>query len=548
MPEEIAPPSGNISKATPARQLPFASHITELKEKIAGITESKKMGADLLFMTTYMASLAIANATRPEIFSFSSNRHEYISAKYIAKVDTFVKKWNYSYAESLSIVAERTRNETLRSMLNRYANSIDSGVPDEDFLSNELSTVRSVYRSQLEQGMEMLQKWGDAYVAMLLSGTVIAIIMMISVVIYAPGDLQSTFDMSYAIILAISVFGIVLMYTSVPDDPKSHGLSERTSKEQATIHALERVIVPVTVAILFILALLGVAASLIFILVGIMMAPLGIIGFIDDHNITLRDNDFSVFIRSFGAIMGGQGTTAVYALGSIDRKSLPALEPLINSVYSKLNLGLDEKQCWDKFIGEAGSNLIYKYLNIFRDTVALGGPPEPIGTVVGSSMLEQTLLREKKDNLAKGFIVLLVPMHVAMVGIFVVLYEILLVLTTSVTTMMGQFQNVSASSGGQNMGGVSAGAVFGGGMNLFSNFPAAAMQTYVIITLVIITVSNIVAGRIVGGGDRYMYYFYAAIFCTLTGLVLLLAPFVVGIFFNPQALTSMGGNVSGTGV
>ncbi len=425
MPEEIAPPPEERPKA-PARSLPFASHIAGLKEKLAGVQENKKMGADLLFMTTYMASLAIANATRPEIFSFASNRHEYISAKYIAKVDTYVKKWNYSYAESLSIVAERTQNDILRSMLNRYSNSIDSGVPDDDFLSNELSTVRSIYRSQLEQGMEMLQKWGDAYVAMLLSGTVIAIVMMISVVIYSSGDLQSTFDMSYAIILAISVFGITLMYTSVPDDPKSHGLTGRMSKEQETIHAMERIIVPITLAIIVILVILGVSASLIFILAGILMAPLGIIGFIDDHNITLRDSDFSVFIRSFGAIMGGQGTTAVYALGTLDRKSLVALGPLVDSVYSKLNLGLDEKQCWDKFIGESGSNLIYKYLNIYRDTVALGGPPEPIGTVVGSSMLEQTLLREKKDNLAKGFIVLLIPMHIAMTGIFVALYQILL--------------------------------------------------------------------------------------------------------------------------
>jgi flagellar protein FlaJ len=545
MPEET--PSPDTSQASSPKKVPFAGLVNNLKEKLATVQESKKMGADLLFMTTYMASLAIANATRPEIFSFSANRHEYISSKYIAKVDTFVKKWNYSYAESLSIVAERTQNEILRSMFNRYSNSIESGVPDEDFLANELATVRSVYRSQLEQGMSMLQKWGDAYVAMLLSGTVIAIIMMISVVIYAPNDIQTTFDMSYSIILAISVFGIVLMYTSVPDDPKSHGLSERTSKEQGTIHAMERIIVPVTIAILFILVLLGVAASLIFILVGILMAPLGVIGFIDDHNITLRDNDFSVFIRSFGAVMGGQGTTAVYAMGSIDRKSLPALEPLINSVYSKLNLGLDEKQVWDKFIGEAGSNLIYKYLNIYRDTVALGGPPEPIGTVVGSSMLEQTLLREKKDNLAKGFIILLVPMHIAMIGIFVALYQILLVLTESVATMMSQMQNVSASSGGQSAG-VSMGGVFGGGMNLFTNFPAAAMQTYVIITVSILTIANIIAARIVGGGDRYMYYFYAAIFCTLTGVVLLFAPMVVQLFFNPQALTNMGGGaVSGAG-
>jgi len=540
MPEALPPsPAAGNQTTIPSREVPFASTIKGLKEKVAGVEENRKMGADLLFMTTYMASLAIANATRPEIFSFAANREEYLSSRYIARVDTFVKKWNYSYSEGLSIVAERTQNEILRSMLNRYANSIDSGVPDEDFLSNELSTVRSVYRNQLEQGMSMLQKWGDAYVAMLLSGTVIAVIIMISVVIYAPSDLQATFMMSYGIILSISVFGITLMYTSVPDDPKSHGLKKRESKEQETIHAMERIIVPLMLAIIVVMALLGIPAGLIFILAGILMAPLGIIGFIDDHNITLRDNDFSVFIRSFGAIMGGQGTTAVYALGSLDKKSLPALEPLINSVYSKLNLGLDEKQVWDKFIGESGSNLIYKYLNIYRDTVSLGGPPEPIGTVVGSSMLEQTLLREKKDMLAKGFIVLLIPMHIAMTGIFVALYQILVVLTGSVSTMMTKFQEMSASSGGQSSG-ASMSGVFGGGMSLFTNFPQQEMNTYVIITLAIMTISNIIAARIVGGGDRYMYYFYAAIFCTLSGMVLLLAPMVVGLFFNPEALTSMG--------
>ena len=223
------------------------------------------------------------------------------------------------------------------------------------------------------------------------------------------------------------------MYQSVPDDPKSHGLRTKTSKEQQTILAMERVIVPLTIAAVIVMALVGVSAGLIFLLIGVLMAPLGIIGVIDDSNITVRDSEFSTFIRSFGAVMGGQGTTAVYALGSVDRKSLSALEPLINGVYSKMNLGLDDKQIWDKFIGESGSNLIYKYLNIYLDTVTLGGPPEPIGTVVGSSCLEQVLLREKKDMHAKSFIVLLVPMHVAMAGIFVVLYRIMVVLTGSGT-------------------------------------------------------------------------------------------------------------------
>ncbi len=465
-------------------------------------------------------------------------RKEYISSQYIAKVDTYVKKWSYSYSEALSIVAERTGNPILQSMLNRYANAIESGVPDDDFLKNELSTVRSVYRSQIEQGLELLKKWGDAYIAMLLSGTVIAVTIMISIAIYSPTGMESTLDMAYGIILVICVFGNVLMYQSVPDDPKSHGLTERASKEQQTIHAMERIIIPLTIASVIVLTLVGVSAGMIYLLVGILMAPLGIIGFIDDSNITMRDNDFSTFIRSLGAVMGGQGTTAVYALGTIDRKSLTALEPLVNSVYSKMNLGLDDKQIWDKFIGESGSNLIYKYLNIYLDTVTLGGPPEPIGTVVGSSMLEQTLLREKKDMHARSFIVLLVPMHMAMAGIFVALYRIMVVLTGSVSSMMAQFQNTSVSSGGMSGGGVSASSALGG-LNMFSNFPEKEMGVFVVITLTIITASNIIAARVVGGGDRYMFYFYAALFCTLTGLVLLVTPIGVSMFFSPEGLQQM---------
>jgi flagellar protein FlaJ len=524
-----------------SRTIPFASTVEDIKKKVAQLSENKKMGADLLFMNTYMASLAISNVSRPEIFSSAANRKEYISAKYIERVDTLAKKWGFSYAESLSIVAERTNNINLKSMLNRFSNAIDSGVPDDDFLKNELSTVRSIYRSQVEQGLEMLKKWGDAYVAMLLSGTVIAVTIMISIAIYSPAGMENTLSAAYGIIFVICFFGNVLMYTSVPDDPKTHGLTHRTSKEQETIHAMERVIVPLVIIAVIVLALLGVYAGLIYLLVGILMAPLGIIGFIDDTNITLRDNDFSTFIRSLGSVMGGQGATAVHAIGTIDRKSLPALEPLVNSVYSKMNLGLDDKQVWGKFIGESGSNLIYKYLNIYLDTVMAGGPPESIGTVVGSSVLEQTLLREKKDMHARSFIILLVPMHVAMAGIFVVLYRVMVVLTGSVTTMMSQFKNYSeAQSGGASAtAGVSPGQALGG-LTMFTNFPEKEMGIFVVNILTILTISNITASRFVGGGDRYMFYFYAALFCTLTGLVLLLSPYAVNLVFNPEGLTNMG--------
>jgi flagellar protein FlaJ len=518
--------------------LPFGSVITTFQQRIAEIVENRRMGANLLFMTTYMASLARANATRPEIFASTAERKEYITSPYIARVNTYVKKWNYSYSESLGFVAERTKNAMLQMMLLRYSTAINSNIPDEDFLTNEINTVKSTYRNQVEQGFELLQKWGDAYVAMLLAGTVIAVTIMISVAIYSPVGMEGTLAVSYMVILAISGAGILLMFQSVPEDQKTHRLAGRSSKEQDTIHAMERIIVPLTVVIGLVLAILGVSAGLIFILIAILIGPLGALAFTDDHNITLRDNDFATFIKTFGAVMGGKATTAVYALRSIDHKSFMALEPLLNSVYSKMNLGLDNRQIWDRFIGESGSDLIYKYLNIYLDTVRLGGPPEPIGKIVGSSMNEQVLLREKREMLSKGFILMLLPMHIVMAAIFIALYRIMVVLTSSVSSMMSHFQGSASASGGTTSA-VSIGSAMGGSMNLFTNFPENVMGTYVVIIITILTVANIMVAKIVGGGDRYMYYYYIALFCLLTGLMFLVIPAVVNVFFNPEALTSM---------
>lgn len=124
------------------------------------------MGSDILFMVTYMASIITADISRPEIFAFTATRKEYITSKYIAKVETFVKRWNYNYAKALEMVADRTKNPILSSMLIRYGNSIGSGVPDNEFLVLELSTVRIVYRNHFEQGIEMLKKWGGMHTSL----------------------------------------------------------------------------------------------------------------------------------------------------------------------------------------------------------------------------------------------------------------------------------------------------------------------------------------------------------------------------------------------
>jgi len=510
-------------------KLPFEDTLGDVFKKLNDINENKRMGNDLLFMITYMASIIHANVSRPEIFAHTAERKEYIPSKAMKRVECFVKRWNYSYAEALLLVADRLRNDLLKSLLNRFGNSISSGVPDEEFLTSELGTVRNVYRNNFEQGVEMLKKWGDAYIALMLSATIVSIIIMVSVAIYAPDDLESTLNSSYFLTIGVSAFGLITMYKSIPDDEKAHGLEEGGSYEQNLIAKFERIIIPVTLLISIIMLFMGINFGVICVLVGLMLAPLGYLGFIDDKNIIARDEDFTVFIRGLGAIMGGMGMTVGPAISEVDRKSLKVLGPFINGVYSKMNIGLDEGLIWAKFVKESGSNLIYKYLGIFRDSVDLGAGPSEVSQIVGASMLEQTLLRQKREMLATGFIVLLIPMHIAMIGIFAFLYNILTTMARAIQDVMLTFEETASalSSSSTSVGGSMAGSI-----NIFVSFPEDKMQLFLIISIMIVTIANILAGKIVKGGHHSMLYFFGSILIGLTGIIYIVTPVIVGALFS----------------
>jgi flagellar protein FlaJ len=513
-------------------KIPFEEGLKGFRGFIERVDEEKKMAADLLFMATYMASITTAGVSRPDIFSYTGKRYEYVPSKYVGKADYFVKQWNYSYSEALKIVAKNMRNEVLQSVFNRYANSIESGVPDEEFLERELLTIRSVYRNAVEQGVEMVKKWGDAYIAMLFSGVLVALIIMLSVAIFAPGGIESTLNLSYLIIILISAFGLTTMFRSVPEDRRTHGLRDRCSREQAIIRQMERPLLIVTVGGCTLLWFLGMDPGYIYLLAGILLAPLGIIGFIDDNHIIGRDVDFPTFIRTLGSVMGGKNVPIVQGFLEVDRASLPKIRDLVDSIYSKLNLGLDEDQSWSRFIGESGSNNIYKYTNIFRDSVILGGSPDRVGLIVGTSSLEQVLLRDKRHVVAMGFVTLLIAMHAAMVSILLFLFHIMKNIAGAMTEMMGTLGESREAIQGST-------STLPSGLNVsfLINFPVDKMTVYVMIIIFLITLSNIIAGRIVYGGDRYIFYLFAAILFVISGIIAIAAPALVNIFFSIPTFT-----------
>ena len=101
-------------------------------------------------------------------------------------------------------------------------------------------------------------------------------------------------------------------------------------------------------------------------------------------------------------------------------------------------------------------------------------------------------------------------------------------MSKAITSVMSSVGSMGEGlSGAQSIGGSMASSI-----NMFVNFPEAQMTTYIVIMITIITIANIIAGKIMIGGGRYMFYFFASILSVITGIVYIVAPYIVTMFFN----------------
>ncbi len=499
------------------------------------------MDNDLLFMLTYMASLSTANLSRDKIFEMASEKEEYAPSKYFRRVRDLTQKWHYDYATACELVAEKIKHERLKKLFNRLSNAIAAGEPDDEFLEREWRTFKTVRKDEYERNLESLRKWSDAYTSLLVSASLISVVVLLSVVIYSTGDPGMTLIASAFGNFAIAMFGVFMLFKAVPKDRKVHEMRIK-SKEQVTISRLAPVLFPISLMVITFFSILPTVFNLEtgilnlgllqgadyrglgFLLAGILLLPIGYLARVDDIKVSRRDEAFTSFIRSLGAIKAGAGVSVAEALSRIDQKNLGELKELVMQLYRRLSMGLDPGFSWEKFVGESGSYLISKLTAIFVDATDLGGDADVVGEIVSSSNLEMVLLRLKRDLISSGFVNLIIPLHIAMVSLVLFVTQILAIFSEYISNLFAT-----------QLGGVGTGEVFskvpGGlqGLNIgiFSGIPVDLLNQYSLMIIVSLTFANTLSANIVKGGGKYLYLYYAVIFLFLSGILILVVPSAV---------------------
>ncbi|AKB77647.1 Flagella-related protein FlaJ [Methanosarcina horonobensis HB-1 = JCM 15518] len=512
------------------------SILDQLYVKYQGYQRELYMSNDMLFALTYMASISTANLTRDKIFSSISGKKEYCPSKYFNLIRELAQHWHYDYANACELISTKVKNDRMRSLLNRLSNAIAAGEPDSEFLTKEWRLFKTKRKDEFERDLDTTKEWSNAYTALLVSTSLVAIIILLSVILYNIGDPADTLYSTMFIIFFMAFFGVGLLFRCSPKDTKVHNLSVK-SKEQTYIYKwtpLTLVIAALAVLLLTVLpAFTGSAADFFIdikgvgmIVAGVTMIPVGIAAKKDIEKINKRDESYTTFIRSLGSIISGSGLTVPKALLKIDPKNLGELKDMSQELYKKLASGLDPALCWGRFVGETGSYLIYKFTSVFVDAVNFGGNAEVVGELVSSSNLELVLLRMKRERIAKGFSSLVIPLHVSMVGLLLFIGQILTIFSTIINSLFTQF-DINESE----LGGIPGGM---GGMNMgiFGGVPLELLGQFVVIVTIILTIANLLAIVAVKGGPMYLAIYYGTFMFILSGILMIIVPPLVEMAFS----------------
>lgn len=489
--------------------------------------ESNRIDMDIIYMVTYMNSIATSNISRDEIFKKVSEREEFVCSKYMKQVYLLARNWNYEYSTACYIIANRMANERLKNLLLRLSNAMAAGEPEKKFLENEWLTMMLIYKNEYERSLESLKKWTDAYSALLVSMSFISITVVLSVVLYNIGDPAITLIATASMVALVAGIGVFILRSEAPKEIKVHSLAHGSAEQQA-IKNLTKILVPIAVIAASAMLLLGFDTGYVLIVVGIIVFPIGLVGQKDDKNVDTRDRDFSQFTKILGSVVGSMGLTVKEGITKVDQKSIGTLEPMVKKLYSQLIMGIDPSLCWSRFVGSTGSELINKCTHIFIDAVDMGGDAIKIGKLVNSTNLEVVLLRMKRKLVSSSFTTLIVPMHLCMAGLVVFVVQILV-------TFAGMIARLYSTLNFDVGGDVSAGSGMTPGMigfNLFQNVPSELMLEYCVFLVIILTIANTMAARYVDGGGNYKIFFYGPIMSVTSGISLIIVPILVQSIFS----------------
>ena len=479
---------------------------------------------DLVTQLTHMSAIATSGLARDKLFE-STAELDYSTSKYFRRVHRVAQRLNYDYSQACEIVGDQAKVDSVQNLLLHFATALSAGETEADFLQRETEVQLELYGKKYERDMESLRKWTDAYIALMVSTTLIVVISLVSMMIYPVGTMAIA-GLSL-VVMMVTVAGGWIIFTVSPHEVKTHRLSRR-SAEQAQMDRLAVVLISLTGPV-FVVGWLLFGLGIAMIVSALLLTPIAWLVWQDDKKIDRRDKDMPAFLRALGSVMGAVGTTVSEGLSRLNRRSLGAMEPHVRKLYVRLTNDLPPDMTWARLAGETGSELVTRTVRIFSDGIKVGGDPATVGELASAFGQKVSLLRSSRDLVTNSFTFVVVPMHAALLGIILFVTEVVLIFGGKIA----EVQDDNLDSDLIAEAGVTNAIVF-------ASPDAGFIRLLVVISILMLTAANSFAPYAAAGGHRYKILNSAVIMMLISGISYIAIPEVVQSLFSSVSETPLG--------
>jgi flagellar protein FlaJ len=358
------------------------------------------------FFITHIRVLAISDLSLKDIINVLGGNKAYKSlGEELRKISVLADQWRVPISKTFRFIGERTPSKILRDFLDRFSQSLDSGVEHREFIEHEQDAVLQEYKTIYEASNENIIILSEVYVSLL-----IAIIFVMSLGIVLPmvmgsQDMGTFIYVSSFMMIASEGMLLYLLRSMIPPDEMWHCTGDKGEVELSLLRTFKSTLI-VSIILCIGLSVLKYYLTLpvlsmipIEILIVGGLTPLfipGIKTLREEGHMSRKERNFMGFLPALGSIStmrGGRINDSVYYLSE---KDYGVLSRHIRDLYRRLRTRINDDAAWEWFGVDTGSNYIQRSCEMFRQATAAAANPRTVSRMITENIRKIRDLRVKK--------------------------------------------------------------------------------------------------------------------------------------------------------
>jgi len=358
------------------------------------------------FFITHLRVLAISDLSLRDIINILGGKTVYGSlGEELKRISILSTQWHMPVSKTFRFISARTPSKILKDFLDRFSQSLDSGVEHREFIEIEQEAVLQQYTTMYESSNENIIILNEVYTSMLIAIIFVMSMGIVLPIIMGTENMNTFVYLSSFMLIAAEGMLLYLLKAMIPTDEIWHRTGEK-GKTELKLSKIFKSSILVSVLLGSVLFFLKFNMSLpiidmlsIEIMVAITITPLisvGILTFIEEQNISRKEMNFLGFLPALGSIStmrGGKITESVYYLSE---KDYGVLTRHVRDLYRRLRTMINDNDSWEWFGVDTGSNYVQRSSEMFREATYAAANPRKVSKMISENMRKIRDLRVKK--------------------------------------------------------------------------------------------------------------------------------------------------------